>query len=40
MKVRNLGISSEVGFELFGLSTISECSEYLYSTARDLVTGD
>lgn len=40
MKVRNLEISNEVNFELFGLSATSVCSEYLLNTARDLVTGD
>ena len=40
MKVRKLEISNEVSLELFGLSAISVCSEYLLNTARDLVTGD
>lgn len=35
-----LGISNEVAFELFGMSAISVCSDYLYNTTRDLVTGD
>lgn len=40
MKVRNLEISNEVNFELFGLSATSVCSEYLLNTVRDLVTSD
>lgn len=40
MRVRELEISNDIGFELYGLSASNVCSKYLSSTIRDLVTGD